>query len=302
MERKFRIIKDQKYGYRRLEPIPSNEELERFYREKYYQTHIHKKKSYPEARRILNGNENEREREIKWLTSTYHKDALRVFDNCIKDTPKRVLDIGCGTGEFLKVMQDNGWISIGIEPSHQAYIYTQKLGLTVYNISLEKFVSSKAILDREFEAIYLKNILEHVPAPEKVLRICKNLLHPRYGMICVNVPNDFNKLQMYAAKNLGKNRWWIAIPEHINYFNFESLEKLIESVGFKVVLRTTDFPMELFLLMGDDYIGNNEVGSRCHQKRMNFEMSLPDDLRRRIYVKLASLGIGRSCIVYAKAQ
>jgi len=49
MEKKFRIIKNQKYGYRQLEPTPSDKELEIFYKRKYYQTNIHKKKNFPQA-------------------------------------------------------------------------------------------------------------------------------------------------------------------------------------------------------------------------------------------------------------
>jgi len=52
--------------------------------------------------------------------------------------------------------------------------------------------------------------------------------------------------------------------------------------------------------MGEDYIGNNEVGSKCHQKRMNFELNIPDELRRNI--SLAKSGIGRNCIMYAKLR
>ena len=167
-------------------------------------------------------------------------------------------------------------------------------------MTIEEFIKRNESL--AYDAINLKNILEHVVNPRELLEICKSLLNQSYGIICVQVPNDFNPLQLQAEKILNKPRYWIAVPDHINYFNFESLKRLIESVGFKVVHRTTGFPMELFLLMGDDYIGDGNIGSKCHQKRMNFEMALPDGLRRKIYQNLASLGIGRNYIVYAKVQ
>lgn len=49
-------------------------------------------------------------------------------------------------------------------------------------------------------------------------------------------------------------------PEHINYFNFESITRLLERNGFSIIEITSTFPLELFLLMGDNYIGNNEIG------------------------------------------
>jgi len=58
--------------------------------------------------------------------------------------------------------------------------------------------------------------------------------------------------------------------------------------------------MELFLLMGDNYVDNPEVGKQCHQKRVNFELSIPKELRRNLYNKLAELGLGRDCIIYAR--
>lgn len=56
-------------------------------------------------------------------------------------------------------------------------------------------------------------------------------------------------------------------PDHINYFDFHGIEILLENLGFGIVLKTSDFPMELFLLMGEDYIENYKVGIKCHQKK-----------------------------------
>ena len=152
---------------------------------------------------------------------------------------------------------------------------------------------------RFFDAINLSYVLEHSSNPKEVLEICRDLLKNN-GVMRVAVPNDFNSLQLQANKLVSKPSWWIAIPDHINYFNFKTLERLLNNVGFEILLRTTSFPIELFLLMGDDYVENDEVGSMCHQKRMNFELALPKNIRRKLYQKLASLGLGRECIFYAK--
>ena len=133
------------------------------------------------------------------------------------------------------------------------------------------------------------------------LSLVKNLL-TNTGMIVIQVPNDFNELQLAAQKQLNKKPWWIAIPDHINYFNFRSLHALLERLGFKVIHSQGSFPMELFLLMGDDYVGNPEVGSKCYQKRVRFEMSIPGELRRRIYIALAEIGVGRDCLVFAEVK
>lgn len=118
----------------------------------------------------------------------------------------------------------------------------------------------------------------------------------------MKVPNDFSEIQLAAHKQLGKEAWWTAIPDHINYFDFQSLHSLLERMGVEVIYSQGDFPMELFLLMGDDYVGNPEVGSRCHQRRVRFEMAIPDELRRRIYRALAEVGVGRDCLVFGRLR
>ena len=49
--------------------------------------------------------------------------------------------------------------------------------------------------------------------------------------------------------------------------------------------------MELFLLFGDDYVSDPKLGGVCHQKRSNFEMSIPGELRRKMYRSFAANGL-----------
>ena len=60
----------------------------------------------------------------------------------------------------------------------------------------------------------------------------------------------------------------------------------------------------LFLLMGENYIGNDETGRKCHTKRMNFEKSMSlsglDSLLENRYSNFAKQGTGREVVLYAK--
>jgi SAM-dependent methyltransferase len=151
-----------------------------------------------------------------------------------------------------------------------------------------------------FNVVSLLNVLEHVPSPQIAFEQIKCLLKPDSGMVVICVPNDFSNIQRIAQTKLMKEPWWVAVPDHINYFSTESLQQLLASMGFEIIYTTVDFPMEVFLLMGEDYIGNPSVGSSCHQKRKSFELSLPGDARRNLYHHLAEVGIGRNCIIFAK--
>ncbi len=287
---KAEIIECDFCGFKHLNPIPSKEEIQKYYERKYYQEKKPKLLDY------------EKEiKETKW-SNLWYKDKLDILNNYINkiDGNKRLLDVGCGNGLFLKFMDENGWEVFGIEPSGKASEKATSLSTNVFNTTLEDFIESKWY--GYFDVINLKCVLEHVPNPTEIIDVCKDLLNES-GMICVEVPNDFNVLQLQTNKNkLCKSNYWLAIPDHINYFDFSSLNKLLDKCGFDIYLKTADFPMEFFLLMEDNYVDNNEVGSKCHEKRMKLEANIEGELRRNIYTSLAKLGIGRTCILYAKLK
>ena len=122
--------------------------------------------------------------------------------------------------------------------------------------------------------------------------------------MCVEVPNDFNRLQAAVRHCYGKDAWWVSYPAHVNYFTFDSLERLLSRLGFQPAARDATYPMEWFLLQGVDYIGNDDVGRQCHQQRMTLEANLEaaglSALRRDFGRWLASHGIGRTAIVFAR--
>ena len=93
-------------------------------------------------------------------------------------------------------------------------------------------------------------------------------------------------------------------PHHLNYLNFTSLEDLLRRLDLEVVDTMTSFPMELFLLMGENYVGNDIVGKDCHARRKRFDLSLEKaglgDTRRKFYRALANAGLGREAVVIAR--
>jgi len=296
----YKVIDCEKCGFKHLNPIPSEEKMNKYYSEKYYSEGKEKGRS---AMRLLMEGEK-RETHLRWLNKTLYKDNLYFSELFTKTThkPKRILDVGCGTGDFLKYMAEAGWITFGLEPSKLAFNKAKSLGLdNIYNMTIEEYAEENSNLKGYFHVVTLMGILHHTPNPKEILEIAKSYLKPD-GILCVADPNEFSTFQLTAQRILNKDMWWVFPPEHINYFNFQTYEKLIKSVGFDPILKTTNFPMEQFLLMGEDYVGNDEVGNRCHQKRIKFDLSLSDEVRRNMYMSLAKAGIGRECIVYAKVK
>tara|TARA_B110001454_G_scaffold131624_1_gene122584 strand:- start:124 stop:642 length:519 start_codon:yes stop_codon:yes gene_type:complete len=164
----------------------------------------------------------------------------------------------------------------------------------------------------KFDAIHTFDVLEHVNNPIDIIKKAYSLLK-KGGIIVVEVPNDFNPLQKLVQKKLKKKEWWLTLShnlknsayiQHLNYFNFSSISDLIKRAGFKIIIKESTFPLELFLLMGQDYVKNPKIGKKIHLARIQFEKNFEKrkevQLKRTIYQKLAEIGIGRTAIIYAK--
>ena len=118
------------------------------------------------------------------------------------------------------------------------------------------------------------------------------------------VPNDYSPFQDALRTACDLPPWWVAPPHHVNYFDFDSLAGLVARCGFEVLRRDATFPIDMFLLMGDNYLGNDELGRACHARRMRFETNLDKagkgEVKRRLYGALAELGLGREVQILAR--
>jgi 2-polyprenyl-3-methyl-5-hydroxy-6-metoxy-1,4-benzoquinol methylase len=297
----FKVIDCKACGFKHLDPIPSEEEMDDFYKNKYFYL-IEKSERAPEIKRLMK-NDTSAKTERTWLEKTLYSDVNFHLCNNLSKNQRSVCDIGCGTGDFLQYITTHGWTGIGVEPNQNGAESSLASGrLKIFHLTLDEFITSKTEYHHKFDAITLMNVLEHVPNPKKILEQVKDLLNPHHGVICIRVPNDFNVLQDFARKKVSSGAWWVAIPDHINYFSKDSLSSLFSSVGFKTISATTDFPMEQFLLMGENYVDNLGVGEVCHKKRKSFELGISDEVRRGIYDSYAGLGIGRTCLVFGKPK
>ncbi len=281
----FDIIDCHTCGFVHVTPLPDPESLVSTYRDTYY---VKEKPTF-----LSFAAEDQAWAEL------FQNDRLEIFEQRLGPARRRLLDIGSGPGFFLKTAQDRGWQVKGIEPSRQAAAHAKDLGLDI----VEAFFGPETApaLGR-FDAVHLNNVLEHLPDPIGLLTLAHDLIEPG-GLICINVPNDYSPFQIAGRSQVGADAWWLAPPHHLNYFNFDSGARLLERLGFEVVERTTSFPMELFLMMGEDYIGKDDVGRACHNRRKKFDLAFDQaglgETRRAFYRALASSGIGREAVLIA---
>jgi SAM-dependent methyltransferase len=288
-----KIAPDPTYHYLRLDPLPSEQEILDFYRNEYFDL-IEAGGRAPELRRAMQGGE-EAKRELEWLENNLWTD---IREHAIKLSGKAelsLLDFGCGLGDFAEYWSRTTGKAEGIEPSKEAADLSRKRGLQVHD-SLQELQSSPG---RSYDVITLLNVVEHLANPAAILTQLKSLLS-KDGLLVIRVPNDFSTIQEAAQRKLNCEPWWICTPDHLNYFNFASLKRFLQLLEFQVVEEIGEFPMEAFLLFGEVYVGNPQVGAACHSKRRFFESALPAEVRQKLYQALGNAGFGRNCLTFAR--
>ena len=290
----YKIVEDAEYGYKRLDPIPTQEEVEQFYKEEFYST------SY---KQFNNSSLDVQEKDEGFFNSRWE----RIYEVCerLKGPLEgfTVLDIGCGFAKALRYFKDRGMKVTGLEPCQEGVDYAVSQGLDVRCSGIEDFSTFGG---KRYQVVTLLNVLEHLRQPyETLLRIKSELLDDD-GLLVVNVPNEFNVFQTVANKEYSLNEWWVTPPNHINYFSATSLKQLVENSGYKVTACEATFPLEMFILMGDIYVGNPETGKICHKRRVQFESLMRKHGKRnemyQLYEALAKLNLGRQVTVYAEPR
>lgn len=294
---KFTIVENKQFGFKHISPIPSEEELRKYYESQYYNKMI-KENNTREAKLLFDN--NSRNDELIWLENTYFKDIDDTLKSLINKSSIKLIDIGCGSGEFISYMLKKGYDVLGIEPSIDAYEQARAKVLNVEKCQFEDYVEKNNV-NGEFDVINMTSVLEHCKDPIKIIEFCKKIIK-KDGILRLEFANDFNVFQQVVHKKFKLNEWWISVPDHIYYFNLKSVKKMFEYFNFEIIEHTADFPMEMFLLMGFNYLGDKSIGKQCHEARINFERSLPDEIRRDFYKSLSKIGIGRKQIVYARLK
>ena len=208
----FQLIENLEYGFLETTPQPSLESLPNYYKSEDYISHTDSKRNLFEIVYHL-------------VRKISLKQKLKLI-NTSTSTQKNLLDVGCGTGDFLRVAKQNHWSVSGIEPNKQArQIANNKTDNSVFEIEhLLKFQAES------FDVISLWHVLEHLPNLEEHIQVFKKLLKPN-GTLIIAVPN----YKSYDAEYY--QEFWAAydVPRHLWHFNKDSISKLVSKVSMEVV-------------------------------------------------------------------
>lgn len=135
---------------------------------------------------------------------------------------KSILDYGCGTGEFLNAMSQQGWKSKGLEPSLQA----REMAIKNYSLIIKDSSELNSFSNNEFGIITLWHVLEHVHQLTETINNLKRIVAPG-GSLIIAVPNrEASDAQYYKE-------YWAAydVPRHLYHFTKQNITRLFEEIG-----------------------------------------------------------------------
>jgi 2-polyprenyl-3-methyl-5-hydroxy-6-metoxy-1,4-benzoquinol methylase len=204
----FDLYYDEKLDMLITHPQPSLENLGKYYESVDYISHTDSKRSLFE-------------KAYHFVKNIALKNKLNLI-NELQPSKGRILDIGAGTGDFLSVAKENGWQTIGIEPSEKAKGIAKNKGVS--------FVEQTSTLENySFDVISMWHVLEHVPNLDNQIKELKRLLKPN-GTLIIAVPN----FKSFDAKHYGK--FWAAydVPIHFWHFSKKAIQQLFGNENMKL--------------------------------------------------------------------
>jgi 2-polyprenyl-3-methyl-5-hydroxy-6-metoxy-1,4-benzoquinol methylase len=296
-----RRIVTSPFGYKVYDPLPTQKDLDNFYKNEYFQNLPNTSSHQIEYSPMENLH---RDLKIKLLSEVINKN-LSNFSHSSRE-PRKFLDVGCGEGYHLNYFKKIGWDVLGLDFSTH--------GLHMNNPNVEKFVLqgdineslNNLIIDNsEFDVIFLGNVLEHVLFPEKILGLLYKVLKAN-GLLCITVPNDFSELQKFLLST-GKvdSEYFLTFPDHLNYFNLQNLSKFLDDINLPVIDHYSDFPIEFFLANShSNYVVDKSKGKEAHLARITLETMINEsentDSKINFWRALSSLGMGRAFTTISK--
>ena len=138
-----------------------------------------------------------------------------------------VVEIGAGTGEFVEVLTDLGFVCSGVEPSEWAANHSRRLGADVTTGVFSDWMTEHR--DLRPDAVAMWHVLEHVDQPAELLEELASVIRPG-GLLMLEVPN-FGSAD---AKRLGAEWRYSEKIDHFFHYTPEGLTQLLTAAGFLI--------------------------------------------------------------------
>ncbi|MDO8424599.1 MAG: class I SAM-dependent methyltransferase [bacterium] len=152
-----------------------------------------------------------------------HKKFLKYFKNVPSGT--KILDIGCGIGEFIAELQGRGCEVWGVDfNKNHTEIAKNKFGLkNIYTMDFNDFFAKEGL--PQFDIITIFGLLEHIDNHLELVQKVKKILKPG-GLIASSAPCKENLVTGMNSKDLP--------PDHLTQWNQKAVSSLFQNIGFNV--------------------------------------------------------------------
>jgi len=202
---KFDLVYNNELDMLETFPQPKVDELALYYESSAYISHTDAKISFTDK--------------LYQAVKKFTLNKKLKLINSFETEHKSLLDVGCGTGDFLLNCKNNGWSVVGVEPNMNA----RNLAETKLSENNNSRIYSELgfINSEKFDVITLWHVLEHIPNLNEYISKLKLLLKPN-GVLVVAVPN----YKCYDAKYYSE--FWAAydVPRHLWHFSKKSIHLL----------------------------------------------------------------------------
>lgn len=231
----FDIQECNECHFRYTSPVPHEENIGAYYESDLYISHTDSKKGL-----------------INKVYQKVRKHAIKQKFELVKRLAKgeSLLDIGCGTGDFLKYVKEQNWKVKGLEPDQGARSICERKGLEVEHTNQLHDLEEHA-----FSIITMWHVLEHVYDLNNDFRQIKQLLQSD-GRLIIAVPN----CSSYDAKKYGKH--WAAydLPIHLYHFRPNDIRNLANKYDMDVEeILPMKFDSYYVSLLSEKFKGGNAV-------------------------------------------
>jgi SAM-dependent methyltransferase len=166
------------------------------------------------------------------LTWRLRRSAVKNLDYMIRHLPAparsdcRILDLGCGNGDFLAVAQDLGYGAVGLDADPKAVAFARARGLEVRCGG----VPGSGEAPHSFDHVFMSHVLEHLHDPVAVLREARSLLVPG-GRLWLSLPSVSSE----GLRRFGPHWRGLEPPRHLALFDPPRLARLLADVGYQSI-------------------------------------------------------------------
>jgi len=154
-----------------------------------------------------------------------------------------LLDVGCGTGNFLVIANKDGWQVLGVEISHAAVEYVRK------NFSFdihEGPIENSKIASESLDVVTMWDVIEHIQNPNETLVAVRRIIK-KGGVLVVETPDQrsFFKIICTFLYKLSRRKFsyllnYVYYVPHYFFYNQITLRKILEKHGFRVIRSDKD--------------------------------------------------------------